>query len=112
MLPTPCLIKTGGGPLYIQSRTAANPRKLNPPAVSSSHPFYLHSKAGSLAGGSQTPFHLTLPDQVDVGFLHDLQPGQQGLQVILTGNIVIQGLEARLNKHVSHQVHMAVAQGQ
>lgn len=23
--------------------------------------------------------HLTLPDQVDMGFLHDLQPGQQGL---------------------------------
>ena len=25
------------------------------------------------------PSTVTLPDQVDMGFLHDLQPGQQGL---------------------------------
>lgn len=33
-----------------------------------------------------------LPCQMDMGFLHDSQPGKQRLQVILTGQVVIQGL--------------------
>lgn len=38
---------------------------------------------------SQLPF---LPCQIDMCLLHDSQPGQQRLQVTLTGHIVIQGL--------------------
>lgn len=36
-----------------------------------------------------------LPCQVNMCFLHDSEPGQQRLQVVLTGQVVIQGLRTR-----------------
>lgn len=39
--------------------------------------------------------HSLLPRQVNVCFLHDSEPSQQRLQVVLTGQVVIQSLRIR-----------------
>lgn len=44
----------------------------------------------------------SLPRQVDVCLLHDSQPGQQRLQVVLTGQVVVQSLRIKKRLHVFH----------
>lgn len=46
--------------------------------------------------------HSSLPRQMNVCFLHDSEPGQHRLQVVLTGQVVIQSLGMGNGDEFSH----------
>lgn len=55
------------------------PRKPNPLQLPAHVPPICTAVQGAWLEAKGPPSTASLPNQVDVGFLHDLQPGQQGL---------------------------------
>lgn len=79
VLPGPAFTNTRAGLHTLSAEPHPPPRKPHPLQLPAHVPPICTAVQGAWLEAKGPPSTASLPNQVDVGFLHDLQPGQQGL---------------------------------